>query len=331
MEFDAFGDARRARLGLLVAALAALVALLVAGVGTSRSEWRGHQEALVAAGLDTEAPGIVEVRACDGTVDRCMTCHLVIDRGDLYGRRDLEPPLSPHPISLEHHPPHRAGCTSCHGGNGRALGSAAAHAMPGTDRPDPLLASPHLQASCARCHTPGIAGSERLARGVGLYLRLGCAMCHSLSAGGRGGWDYGPDLRGLGRRSLAFLEASLLEPTANFPGSTMPSYRESFRDDRRALDDLLTYVQALALEPACPTGGAGDLVGAPCAVCHAGASGAAAGRMEHDCVYIVDRGAELRCSACHAGGVPEPGPFGGYCPMVREHRGACDACHAGAR
>lgn len=327
MAFEASADARRARLSLLVAAVAALVALVAVGVQSSQSEWRRHQEAFVAAGLEEAAPGILEVRACDGTVDRCMTCHVAIDRADLYGRRDLEPPLAPHPVSLADHPPHLVGCTACHGGTGRALDAATAHALPGTAAPDPLRASPHIQASCARCHVPGITGSERLARGVDLYLRLGCAMCHSLSAGGRGGWDYGPDLRGLGRQPLSYLKSSLLEPTANFPGSTMPAYQASFRDNPKSLDDLLLFVQALALEPACSTVGAGELVRAPCSSCHAAEGGRAAGRMEHRCVYILERRESLGCPACHQGGVPEAGAFGGFCPVVREHRGACDACH----
>jgi mono/diheme cytochrome c family protein len=326
--FDEDADARRVRWAFLVAALAALAALVAAGLRSSRAEWRRHQRDFVAAGLALEPPGIVEVRACDGTVDRCTTCHLAMERPDLDGRRDLPPPLSPHPVSLEHHPPHVVGCTSCHGGTGRALDRAAAHAVAGTGEPDPLRGSPDLQASCARCHVPGVAGSERLARGADLYLRLGCAMCHSLRAGGRGGWDYGPDLRSLGRQGLATLRESVLEPAANFPGSTMPSYAASFAHDPEALDDLLVFVQGLTLEPACWVGGAGELVGSPCSSCHAGEGGVAAGRMQHRCSHILARRDQLVCSACHSGPLPEAGAFAGFCPMVREHRGACAACHA---
>jgi hypothetical protein len=190
---------------------------------------------------------------------------------------------------------------------------------------------PFLQAACHRCHLPGgVPGSEKLARGADLYMRLGCAMCHSLTAAGRGGWDYGPDLRATGRQSLAHIKESVLQPTADFPDSTMPGYRASFADNPEALDDLLVYLVGLALPRAqgCETRqSASSWVSAACTTCHAGQGGRAGGRFVHRCVFIKARAGELRCQGCHPAAIPEPGALGGVCPVVREHRQGCVACH----
>ncbi len=327
MPFDPQVDERRWRLFLLgAAALAGAALTLVAWREAARSP-AAEQAAAVAAGVISEVVGPVEVRTCSGELDRCQSCHLGAERRDL-DHAELPLLLRSHALSLADHPPERFGCAVCHGGTPRALDQAAHEVI--TGERDPLLVAPWTEAACAQCHLPGaVAGTERLARGVDLYLRLGCAMCHPLAAGGRGGWDFGPDLRRSGRHSLDYLRDSLFEPTKNFAGSTMPSYRHSFTDEPQAAEDLLLFVVALSLprHDACGPGDpSGVEVDAPCARCHAGAGGAAGGRFTHRCVFINGHG-ELRCAGCHPGEVPPPGAGGGFCPVVREQRSACAACH----
>lgn len=333
MALDVVRDARRLRGWLLLAALV-LVAVLAHTAGAGfRTEWVQIQDRFASAGQGDAAapPGIVEVHACDGQTDRCMTCHREAQE-EVTGV-GMPPPLHNHIPPLDTHSPHRFGCATCHGGTPRALEADVAHALTGSPFADPLLNKPHVEASCVRCHLPGeVEGTERALRGANLLLRLGCAMCHSLEPGGLGGWDYGPDLRAVGRTSIQRLRRSIQDPTADFVGSTMPSYRKSFADDPDALVDLLIYVQSLAL----PDGRACDdlpsnsgLVRRRCATCHAGSRDGPAGRHEHRCAYIIERRAELECRRCHADHPPAAGPHAGFCPLVNQHREACAACHWG--
>jgi len=328
-------EARRLRLGVLVAALALLGVLAAAGYRALTPPWRavqaGFRERLGPA-AGRVATGVREVRTCTGALERCTTCHLGATRADLRGT-SVPLPYRAHALDLAPHPPATVGCTACHGGNGRALDPAAAHAWPGGGgAPDPLRRSPYLQASCLRCHVPGDApGMERLARGARLYQGLGCAVCHPLTPGGRGGWDYGPDLTATGRRSPRQLETSLLDPAANFPGSTMPSFRHALGEEPEGRTDLVIYLLGLTLPPAPPScslrGRSDALVHRPCATCHAGVAGRAGGRLAHRCGYLRERREHLRCAGCHPEAVPQPGAGQGWCPVIRAQRDGCEACH----
>lgn len=315
----------------VVAGLLLLAALVAAGTLELARPWRRIQADYVAAGFGAQLdlPSPRAIRACGGELDRCTTCHLGAS-GSVHGD-SLPPVLRPHPGLLESHPVDEVGCTACHGGNPSALEAEAAHAIPGTRASDPLMKSPHVQASCIRCHVPGqVAGTDHATRGAQLFVQLGCAVCHPFSAAGRGGWDFGPDLRALGRRDAKALTEALVEPQANFPGSTMPAFAALRDREPEMFADLLVFVQALTLEPLddCRDRDAGGtLAFERCTICHAGTDGRATGRTEHRCVWIRTRQEELTCAGCHADAVPAPGAGGGWCPMVREHRSACGACH----
>ena len=328
-------DHHRLRLGLVVAAAVLLAVFLVVLVRTGRTEWRLLQKEYQSL-KGNDVGDTLEIRqyfTCAQKVERCPTCHLRILRTDLTAK-EAELPFRSHGPGLRNHRPDMVGCSCCHGGNGRALTTETAHARDGRGEKDPLMGEPHLQASCARCHVPGAKeGQERLVQGAWLYLGLGCTICHPLSQDGRGGWDYGPDLTAVGRRDLEYLETSLIDPTANFPGSTMPSFRLALEKEPEATVSLLVYLESLVLErfPDC-----GDrqksqgMVPYSCTACHAGQGGRAGGRMKHRCLYLLERAEELRCFPCHDAGVPEQGPGKGFCPLVKRHREACAACHDGA-
>ncbi len=327
-------DYRRLRFCLVMTAVSLLGVLIVVGVRSERAEWRLFQKEFRRLGESRgeEKMEIQQYFTCAQEVDRCPSCHLGMMRTDLAGK-NMDPPFRVHGPGLKNHRPDQVGCSCCHGGNGRALTQEAAHALANLGEKDPLMREPHLQASCARCHVPGSKeGQERLVQGARLYLGLGCSICHPLSEGGRGGWDYGPDLTAIGRRSLDYLKASLIDPTANFPGSTMPTFRLALEKEPEGTVSLLIYLESLVLErfSECRHRERNrGLVLHPCTSCHDGRAGRAGGRMKHSCVYLLERAQDLSCQNCHAAGVPDLGPGKGFCPTVKQHRGACAACHDG--
>jgi hypothetical protein len=325
---------RLLRVSFLVALCALLCVLVLVVIRVGQEPWRVHQERFVALYPDGSEgggePGIRQYFTCASNVDRCPTCHMGIDRRDL-ADAGIPFPFRAHGPGLGQHVPDRVGCSACHGGAGRALDPGVAHALADHGARDPLMSQPHIQASCTRCHVPGArAGQDRLEQGAWLYLGLGCMLCHPLHEGGRGGVDYGPDLRTMGRRDLDYLETSLIEPCENFPGSTMPSFRLALDKEPEATVSLLIFLESLVLDryPGCGTREkTRSLVSRPCATCHAAEGGRAGGRMRHRCTYILRKSAEVRCARCHSSGIPPTGGGEGYCPLVKQHREACSVCH----
>lgn len=323
MVFDAQADHKRWLTLRLWLWLALGVTLAVAVFNDDRSDlrhWQRHApKELQAQG---GAPSGVRELLPDGKhPERCVSCHLGID-APING---LAAPYQRHSWPLTHHTPKRIGCVVCHGGEGRALTAAAAHARAGTSERSARLTLPYLEASCAQCHLPGaVPQTEHLVRGAYLFLELGCGLCHSLAAGGRGGWDDGPDLRTTRQASVEALTQSILDPTTDFPDSTMPSYRTTFADKPEALADLNTYVLSLALSGGAPRDQVAPRINPTlsCNTCHA--TTMAMGNFHHDCVYLHDRRNELRCSGCHADGAPQGR---GLCPILVAHASACLACH----
>jgi mono/diheme cytochrome c family protein len=321
-------DIKRLRWALLVSLVfLGIVFGTVAFSGLS-PQWRVFQQEF----NQEEEYRIRQIRNCnDGdNIDRCISCHLDFDN-DHSSTPELKQPFRPHPeIPMK---PQLAdvGCSSCHGGVGRALTVEVAHSMLPGDKLDPLMKPPHIQASCARCHVPGaVAGTERLVEGSRLYLDLGCAVCHPLTPGGRGSFDFGPDLRSIGRKSLAYLEASIIDPTLNFAQSTMPSFAHTFEGQSEGLEDLLIYLESLVLIPPAKcdqSGQVNKLVNARCGSCHHGSPEEQKEMFSHRCVYIKDRKDELNCQNCHQGQHLKAGPNQGYCLFIGQHRSACSACH----
>jgi cytochrome c2 len=127
-------------------------------------------------------------------VDRCETCHLgVREPAGLMltpasmrvGKRRpdaLARAFVSHPDKelLQIHNPDRFGCSSCHGGNGRATtGVIKAHGL----NPfwlHPLYAKENIQAGCQQCHANDrvIQGADVLNLGKDLFQNRGCVGCH---------------------------------------------------------------------------------------------------------------------------------------------------------
>jgi mono/diheme cytochrome c family protein len=286
-ELDA--DARVLRVVVTLSAFALAGAI---GLATAREVGRLGRREVVDLGTSASGP------------DRCATCHAAA----------LSAPGDSGPLAHRQHDVPRLGCVTCHGGTGRALVAAAAHARPGSTGVDPLMRGPGLEASCARCHPPGITGAPHLARGATLYVGLGCALCH----GGRGDGDAalaGPALRRVGLQEPVEVRRKLDDPGA---GSPMPAFRTLLAQSEPDAGDLVLFVRALMLPPLRSTTDA--LVRAPCTSCHVGAR--ASGRYRHACPFVS--APDLACQRCHAAGVPASPRD---CPRIAAERATCAVCH----
>ena len=137
-------------------------------------------------------------------VDRCTTCHLAIDKPQL---ALAEEPFTAHPGKfLEWHPIEKFGCTVCHGGQGLATESAAAHGDV-KHWEEPLLRGPLVQASCRQCHgdlSAIEAQAPLLVKGQQLFKAKGCYGCHAIKDFGQ---TVSQDLTEVGSKSYLLIEA----------------------------------------------------------------------------------------------------------------------------
>ena len=149
-------------------------------------------------------------------VDRCVTCHLGIDKK---GFEDAPQPFTTHPnveLYLQgSHAMDRVGCTVCHQGRGRATRFVHAAHTPRTKDQEtawgkysgskeyhgvhhwdlPMMTKGHTESQCVKCHqnVVEVPKATRLNLGRQLVEKYGCYGCHKIK-----GWEnlrkVGPDL-----------------------------------------------------------------------------------------------------------------------------------------
>ena len=153
--------------------------------------------------------GVHQILANDfDRVDRCTTCHLAIDKPQV--ALDKEP-FTVHPGKfLEWHPVDKFGCTVCHGGQGLATESDAAHGDV-KHWEEPLLRGELVQASCRSCHgdLEAIAAHvPRLLQGQQLFAAKGCYGCHAVKTfGSEFGQTISQDLSEVGSKPYELMTA----------------------------------------------------------------------------------------------------------------------------
>ena len=256
--------------------LAAIGVVLVIGTGlfmwSDRAhDWRFYQmefRSMVGEkfGADRAAAlprGVQQIWVGDlSRADRCVTCH----QAAVYkGFETAEQPYRTHLATpLQKHPIEKYGCTSCHGGQGWAIDTAAAHGEV-AHWEEPLLSrslgeaytlagnkNALLQMNCNTCHrydreTPG-ADAINLAKRM--VNEKGCRACHVIN--GFGG-TIGPDLSNVGekppeqydlsrlsgqRTAFAWHFAHFKDPRAITEGTVMPNFNFS-TEQAQALSMLM--------------------------------------------------------------------------------------------
>ena len=135
-------------------------------------------------------------------VDRCMTCHVGIDKA---GFEDAPQPYSTHP-KLDFmvgpnsaHPLSEFGCTTCHAGRGRGTGFyTSAHSPNDKETAHrwekdlgwepmhyweiPMLPKRYTEAGCYKCHSGNmpLKEAEILSLGLSVFEKAGCHACHQV-------------------------------------------------------------------------------------------------------------------------------------------------------
>ena len=179
-------------------------------------------------------------------VDRCMTCHVGIDKK---GFEDQPQPYTTHPRLDEFaggsspHPMSEYGCTSCHAGRGRGTDFISSGHMPKDEIQakewkekygwealhyweDKMLPAQYVEAGCFKCHSDNmpVVGAETLTLGMATFEKAGCYSCHSMDR-----WEDtpkpGPSLYKLASKAdKDWVYRWIMEPRAFRHNTWMPHF-----------------------------------------------------------------------------------------------------------
>lgn len=152
--------------------------------------------------------------------DRCMTCHLAIDKPGYLAKDAIKQPYCSHPhLELyvgdkSPHPVTKFGCTICHQGQGTATSFDWASHTPSDNKQRaewekeygwffnhfhelPMYASRHIEASCLKCHHDPyqIPQAKKALLGYETIRTHGCYGCHEIDGYKDDGTSIGPNLR----------------------------------------------------------------------------------------------------------------------------------------
>ena len=205
-------------------------------------------------GLISPRIAVRQVRLADfpepggaASLDRCTTCHLGADReGPGVSRPRVfhsHPRLELYLGAASPHPHERFGCTTCHGGEGRATDFSRAGHLPrdpeqetawqeawGWRRealpPRPMLPLDSTEAACGRCHGAEVwtPHAPVLDAGRQLIAGLGCTGCHATDHPALSELPQaGPSLIGVaGKTRPAWAHYWLDAPRAASPATAIP-------------------------------------------------------------------------------------------------------------
>ena len=179
-------------------------------------------------------------------VDRCVTCHQGVERADL---EEVANPHGAHPqltlfvASDSPHPLEEFGCTSCHGGRGRATDFVGTVHIPDSEEQlhdwegrlgwkeyhlweEPMHPLRYAEAGCFQCHSgqTQIRAAAKLSYGLDLIEQAGCYSCHEI-ASFAGAPKRGPSLRSVADKLSPEFAFQWIKDPAGFRAQTwMPAY-----------------------------------------------------------------------------------------------------------
>ena len=207
-------------------------------------------------------------------VDRCMTCHVGIDKA---GFEDAPQPYKTHP-KLDFmvgpnsaHPVSEFGCTSCHAGRGRGTKFYTAAHTPNDEEmahrwekelgwepmhywENPMLPKKYTEAGCYKCHSGNmpLKEAETLSLGLSVFEKAGCYSCHQVDR-----WNDspkpGPSLYHLASKTNKDWTYNwILEPRSFRHNTWMPHFfkkgnNSAPEDLKRTEQEILAMTEYLSL------------------------------------------------------------------------------------
>ena len=161
--------------------------------------------------------------------DRCMSCHIGINRKDSVSGEQPYASHSRRDVYLGNHPPEKFGCVLCHEGQGRATISPEKAHGEVEYWLKPMHRGKVAQSSCTKCHNKGeeLVGGEGITKGIALFKELGCFGCHETKGFGEDRNSMiGPDLTEIGSKvNPGWLLDWLKNPKHFRPSTRMPDFR----------------------------------------------------------------------------------------------------------
>jgi mono/diheme cytochrome c family protein len=229
------------RIAFAVASVLTLVVLAVSPLKDYFREWKGYQERYNA--LLTTLPRRVEPVTIGikqlwsqklNAIDRCETCHLGIANSALAAAPQ---PYTTHPKI--YHDVEEFGCTTCHGGQGRATSTAEAHGDVEYWE-HPLLPARYAEAACGKCHKEeAVPSAPLLNQGRMLIRESNCVGCHKIEGYTK---QWVPRLDGIGTKvTREWLVQWLKDPKAYDPVARMPNFLLTDEEANTLADFLMTF------------------------------------------------------------------------------------------
>ncbi len=191
---------RRFYSGLLMwSSIVLLIFVLIAGYKEFSPEWKKYQAKYKELYMKNAKDETMKAKAKAFKVelqqiyvdklnnaDRCVSCHIGVENPMM--AKEAVPYKTHSGNYLDKHPVARFGCTSCHGGQGRATTQKDAHAIEHDSHYDyPIVPVKYIQSSCAQCHDYNMlekSGADKVVKGRKLFNEKGCRGCHKVDGVG---------------------------------------------------------------------------------------------------------------------------------------------------
>ncbi len=183
--------------------------------------------------------------------DRCMTCHVGINKEESVSEEQPYAGHSMREVYLGNHPPEEFGCMLCHEGQARSNTSVEEAHGEVEFWLTPMHRGKAAQSSCIKCHdnSEELVGGEEIWKGVRLFEELGCYGCHETKGFGKNDRRIAPDLTGIRSKvDPEWLVPWLMGPKKFRPATKMPDFRLE-EEEAKAIASYLWQNSKKGLKP----------------------------------------------------------------------------------